>query len=381
MVSSFEESATLLLSGKAKKLSQQGRSIINFGVGEPDFNTPEAIIEKAYSAAKEGQTKYTAVAGIPSLRKAVADRLKADYQVDFNSADEVLISSGGKQAIYHFLQAILEPGDEVLIPAPYWVSFPEMVKLVGGKPVIVASKGERMTAEDIRPLITKKTRLLILNSPSNPSGMVYTKEELASYLKVIESHPIWLMSDDTYYKLVYSPSEWSSVLKIRPDFRSRTCIIGSSSKTYAMTGWRLGWAVAPKPIIDAMIKLQSQVTSSACSLSQVAAEAALTTFHASSDEFHQRFSKRRDFIYEKALKIKGLKPIKPEGAFYLFVNFSEALKGRPVAEYAEELLEKHGVCVIPGVAFGAPDYARLSYALSEADIEEGLKRIQKSLEK
>lgn len=379
LVSSFEESATLLLSGKAKRLAQAGRSIINFGAGEPDFNTPEAVIERAYQAAKAGATKYTAVAGVPSLRKAVADRLREDYQVDFQSPEEVLISSGGKQAIYHFFQAVLEPDDEVLIPAPYWVSFPEMVKLVGGKPVIVHPKGARLTADDIQAAITPKTRLFVLNSPSNPSGEVFNPDELTSFLRAVEPHPIWVLTDDTYYSLVYSPAEWVSVLKLRPDFRSRTCVIGSTSKLYAMTGWRLGWAVAPKPIIEAMTKLQSQVTSSASHISQVAAEAALKDFHQSAEDFRLRFEKRKDFIYEKAKDIRGLKAAKPEGAFYLFADFSEALRGRPVAQYAEDLLEKHGVCIIPGVAFGAPNFARLSYALSEAEIEEGLKRIQASL--
>lgn len=379
LVSRFEESATLLLSGKAKKLAAAGRSIINFGAGEPDFNTPNEIIDVAFEAAKSGQTKYTAVAGLPSLRKAVADRLSEDYQVRFESADEVLISCGGKQAIFHFFQAALEPGDEVIIPAPYWVSFPEMAKLVGAKPVIVYPKGERLTAAEIEAAITPKTRAFVLNSPSNPSGLVFSKSELESFLKVLEPHPIWLLSDDTYYSLVYSPAEWVSVLKIDPRFRNRTCVIGSSSKSYAMTGWRLGWALAPKPMIDAMAKLQSQVTSSATSVSQIAAQAALSSYHSCAKEFRSKFEKRKDLIFNLIKDVKGLRPLRPEGAFYLFVDFSNALKGQKVEIYAEELLEKNGVCLIPGVAFGAPHFARLSYAVSESEIEEGVRRIRTSL--
>ncbi len=379
LVSTFEESATLALSGKAKKMAAEGRSIINFGVGEPDFNTPDAIIEAAHSAAKKGQTKYTPVAGTPSLRRAIVDRLSADYQVNFDSPDEVAVSCGGKQSIYHFLQATLEAGDEVLIPAPYWVSFPEMVKLVGGKPVIVQPKGERLTAQDIKEAITPKTRLLILNSPSNPSGTVYTEKELNDFMSAIESKPIWLLSDDTYYTLVYSPAQWTSVLKLRPDFRKRTCIIGSASKSYAMTGWRVGWAVAPKPIIDAMVKLQGQVTSSACHMAQAATEAALRNFHASAQDFKAKFEKRRDLLLQKLKEIPGLTAMRPDGAFYVFVDFARALKGRKVEDLANELLEKHGVCIIPGGAFGAASFGRLSYALSEAEIEEGLKRLKEAL--
>lgn len=379
LVNAFEESATLALSGKAKKMAAEGRSVINFGVGEPDFNTPEGVIEAAFKGARAGKTKYTPVGGVPSLRRAVCERMSEDYGVKFDSPDEVVISSGGKQAIYHFLQAVINPGDEVIIISPYWVSFPEMVKMVGGRPVIVHPKGDRLDPKELEAQIGSKTRVLILNSPSNPTGQVYDSDELRSFLKVITPHPIWLLSDDTYYTLVYEPATWTSALRLLPDFRSRTCLIGSCSKTYAMTGWRLGWALAPKPLADAMIKLQGQVTSSASQISQVAAEAALKDFHGEAEGLRVKFQKRRDLIWALVQKIPGLKAIRPEGAFYLFVDFRGVLKGRSSVSFASELLEKEGVCMIPGDAFGAPGFGRLSYALSEAEIEEGLKRLQRAL--
>ena len=378
LVSSFEESATLALGAKAKKLVAEGRSIINFGVGEPDFNTPEGIIHAAVESAKKGNTKYTAVAGIPALRQAIAKHMTADYGLPFQE-QEVLISSGGKQAIYHFLQAALEPGDEVLVISPYWVSFPEMVKLVGGVPVIVRPKSARLSAKDIQQAITPRTRALILNSPSNPSGAVLSRDEMKEILNVIEPHPIWLLSDDTYYHLVYEPAVFVSPLHVRPEFRERVCLIGSASKSYSMTGWRLGWAVAPAPMITAMTKLQSQVTSNASSLSQAAVLAAVTSFGHVPVEFKAQFVKRRNAMIEGLKEIPGLQWVDPEGAFYVFVDFTKVLKGRKVADYAEELLMKHGVCMIPGEAFGEPAYGRLSYVLSEDDIQEGIRRIKHSL--
>jgi aspartate aminotransferase len=378
LVSSFEESATLALAARAKKLAASGRSIINFGVGEPDFNTPKSFIDAAFKAAESGQTKYTPVPGLPNVREAIAERSSKDYGLKF-SADEVIVSSGGKQAIYHFLQAVVEHGDEVIILAPYWVSFPEMVKMVGGKPVIVTAKGDRITAEEIADKISRKTKAIILNSPSNPSGLVFTKEEIQSYLKVFENKPFWILADDTYYKLVFSPAEWVSHLHLKPELKDRTCIIGSSSKSYAMTGWRLGWALAPKPLISAMTKLQSQVTSNPSSLSQAAVVEALKNGEGFVEDFRATFQKRRDLVIAEAKRIPGMKWVKPDGAFYLFMDFSGPLVKPDATAFCENLLENHGVCLIPGVAFGAPAFARLSYALSDADIKEGIRRIEGAL--
>jgi len=378
LVSSFEESATLALAAKAKKLLSEGKPIINFGVGEPDFVTDQRLIDRGALAASKGATKYTPVSGNPSLRKAIAERISSDYGVSY-SAEQVIVSAGGKQAIYHFLQSVLEPGDEVIIFSPYWVSFPEMVKLVGGKPVILKSSADPVGA--LTKAITSKTKALILNSPSNPSGQMWKKAELEGFLKAIESRPIWLMSDDTYYTLTYQDEPWVSPLFLRPDFRDRTCVIGSSSKTYAMTGWRLGWALGPETLIQAMTKLQSQVTSSACSLAQAAVELAVGELHQEiSSQLREKFRKRRDRMIAGLSKIKGLKWLEPAGAFYIFVDFSGAVpQGMTVTQFANELLEKVHICAIPGEAFGEPSFLRFSYALSEAEIDEGLGRLERTL--
>lgn len=378
LVDSFAESKTLALGSKAKKMKAEGRPVINFAAGEPDFSTKPSIVEAAHQAAQAGQTKYTAVPGTAQAREAVARRLSEDYDSSF-SAGEVCLSTGGKQAIFHFLQAVLEPGDEVLIPVPYWTSFPEMVKIVGAKPVLVRPEGERLTGEDLKRAITDKTRLLIYNSPSNPAGTVFSAEEQEGFWRAIEDKPIWVMSDDTYYALVYEPSEFVSVLKQRPDFKERTCIIGSSSKSYAMTGWRLGWAVGPEAVIKAMVKLQGQVTSGPNSMAQAGLVEALGPSHGCAEEFRSIFKKRRDLLVELLSKLPKLALREPQGAFYCFVKLSEAIGDKSVSEFCEQVLESHELCLVPGEAFGEPDYARMSYALSEDEIREGVGRLEKAL--
>ncbi|PIR22414.1 MAG: aspartate aminotransferase [Deltaproteobacteria bacterium CG11_big_fil_rev_8_21_14_0_20_45_16] len=378
LLSSFEESKTLALAARAKKLKAEGKPVISFASGEPDFLSPAAVIKAAYEGARSGQTKYTPVAGSPDCRRSVAVRISADYGVEF-SADEVAISNGGKQAIYHFLQAALNPGDEVLIPCPYWTSFPEMVKMVGAKPVIVRSPNGRLRAEDLQAAISPRTRAFIFNSPSNPSGMVYTDAETKSFLEVIKPHPIWLMSDDTYYSLVYEPHRWSSALQLDPSFRDRTCIVGSASKSYAMTGWRVGWGIGPKDLINGMIKLQGQVTSGASSLSQAGLIEAVGSAHKEAEDFKALFKKRRDLTIEKLSNIKGLSWMEPQGAFYVFIKLKGLLKEESVTEFCERFLEKNSVCMVPGEAFGEPDYARISYALSDAEIIEGIGRLELAL--
>lgn len=374
LVDRFAESATLALAAKAKKMMAQGRDVINFAVGEPDFNTPDGVIEAALKAAKAGQTKYTPVAGVPSTRAAVAKRLTADYGCDFKDS-EVLISHGGKQALFHFFQASLEPEDEVLIPVPYWTSFPEMVKMAGGKPVYIRPETGRLKPEDIELAITSKTKAIILNSPANPSGAVWSRAEMEAIGAVLAKHSIWVVSDDTYYTLTYTDEPWTSILKLEPSLKDRSCIIGSTSKSYAMTGWRLGWAVGPEALIKAMAKLQGQVTSGACSVSQAACEAAVGPYHSASEEFRQIFDRRR-----KLLKscLEGFSYLEPEGAFYCFLKLCDQVEGS-VAGFCESLLEEHELCLVPGEAFGEPDYARVSYALSEKQIEEGIQRLKKAL--
>lgn len=383
LVSSFEESATLALAGRAKKLAAEGRSIINFGVGEPDFVTDAVLIERAHDAALKGQTKYTPVPGTLNLRKAIASRIEKDYGFRFET-EEVLTSSGGKQAIYHFLQAVVDPGDEVIVLSPYWVSFPEMVKMVGGKPVIVRSADGphgRILARDIASALTDRTKAIILNSPSNPSGFVMTKDELKEILDLLGRRDLWILSDDTYYSLCYTSEPWTSVPQLRPDLKDRFCVVGSASKSYAMTGWRLGWALGPKALIDAMAKLQSQVTSHACSLTQAAVEAAVTTEHDRLvNSYRSRFKERRDRMVARLGKIPQMAWLKPDGAFYVFIDVGDLMKpGRRVSQFAVDLLENHGVCAIPGEAFGEANFLRLSYALGEAQIDEGLERLEKAL--
>jgi len=254
-----------------------------------------------------------------------------------------------------------------------------MVKMLGAKPVIVRPKAERLSAADLQASISSKTRAFILNSPVNPSGVVYTKEELESFLSVIESKEIWLLSDDTYYELVYAPHTWTSCLKIRPNFRERTCVIGSSSKSYAMTGWRLGWASAPKPILKAMAKLQGQITSSPSAISQAAVQEAVGESHRFSAEFRERFQVRRNLLLELLAKIPGISWLEPQGAFYCFIRLDQKMPAEKVTAFCEKLLEEKGVCLVPGEAFGEPSYVRLSYALSEEQIREGLNRLEMAL--
>jgi aspartate aminotransferase len=294
--------------------------------------------------------------------------------------EEICAANGGKQSIFHFFQVLLEKGDEVLIPTPYWTSFPEMVKMVGAVPKIVSPKQGRLKASELEAAITSKTKLFILNSPSNPSGLYFSEEELRSFAVVLEKHKIWTMSDDTYYALVYPPHRWTSILKLAPELRQRTCVIGSLSKSYAMTGWRLGWAAGPKALIDAIIKVQGQVTSGPSSISQAAGVAALTSEHRFAAEFRGRYEQRRRVVLEALRAIPGLKVPEPEGAFYSFFDLSDRISAAKVTEFCSFILEKHGVCLIPGEAFGEPGCVRLTYSLSEAEILEGVARIKKALE-
>jgi aspartate aminotransferase len=373
-VFSFSESATLALGAKAKQMAASGKDIINFSLGEPDFNTPQSIIEFALNKAKQGATKYTAVAGESTLREAICERIKIDYGMEYQK-DEVLVSNGGKQSIFHFLQTVLNPGDQVLIGKPYWTSFPEMVKLLGAEPVFVDHLEGRPDFNDLRAKINSKTRVFILNSPSNPSGVVWRQDELASLKKILEPHFVWLLSDDTYYKLVYPPARFESFLKLFPDFRNRTCLIGSTSKSYAMTGWRLGWAIGPADLIAAMAKIQGQVTSGASSVSQAAAIAALGQGDHVVSEFQEVFSRRRARLLS-LLDAAGISYMPPEGAFYCFLRLKPFISSEvSVSQFCEDLLAKRGVCLVPGEAFGEPDFARLSYSLSEKAIEEGVARL------
>lgn len=366
------------LAAKAKSLQAAGRSIINFSVGEPDFNTPSEVISAAMKAAERGETKYTAVSGTMAARQAVANRLSEDYQCPFE-ASEVMLSTGGKQAIFHVMQAILEPGDEVLLPSPYWTSFPEMLKMLGAKPVILPHREGRLEASDLAAAISSRTRMFIFNNPANPHGVVYHPKEIESFLDVIEEHPIWLLSDDTYYQLTYE-QDFVSAISLRPSFKPRTAVIGSLSKSYAMTGWRLGWAILPPEIHRAAVKIQGQVTSGPNSISQAAAIEALGPSNHWAKDFRESFRARLQFLKQELKReLPELEYMPPQGAFYCFLKLGGVLKKESVAEFCARALEEWGVCLVPGEAFGAEAFARLSYALSEEEIAEGIKRLRQAL--
>lgn len=379
LVDSFAESATLALAGRAKEMQSQGKSVINFAVGEPDFATPTPIIEAACEEAKKGATKYTPVGGQEKVREALASRLTTDYGVSF-TANQLMLSNGAKQAIFHFLQSILRVGDEVVIPRPYWTSFPEMVKMQGAKPVFLPASADTGLGDldQLGSLMGEKTRLFILNSPTNPNGVVWDRALLQDLLKILKPYSTWILSDDTYYQLVYDPYQWASVLEVDPSVRERTCVVGSASKTYAMTGWRIGWASAPDHVLSAMKKLQGQVSSNPSSISQAALKAAVGSEHGSAQRLKDQFSKRRKFLLQ--LLEKGAWEFHaPQGAFYLFLKLCPPLKPADVAAFCKNLLEEHGVCVVPGEAFGEPEYVRLSYALDEGQLEEGWRRLESAL--
>ncbi len=379
-----QESQTLQITAKASKMKAEGKDVVNLSAGETDFSTPEFICKAAIEAIQNGFTKYTNVAGIPELRKAIAEKLKRDNQLAF-SPEEICVSVGGKQAIMNALLALIDEGDEVIIPAPYWVSFPEMVKIADGTPVIVPTTIEqnfKITPEQLSQAITPRTKMLILNSPSNPTGVMYSESEIRALMEVIESRDIFVMSDEMYEQLTYGEVEHFSPARIEP-MREKVIVSNALSKSHSMTGWRVGYIAAPKWIIDAAAKLQSQMSSHTSSISQKAAVAALTGNQSVVKAMCSEFKKRRDFLYRELSAIDGIRLNLPEGAFYLFPSV-EGLLGRTFhgvtlntsVDVAEYLLEKHWVATVPGDAFGAAGYLRLSYAASMAELEKAAKRFK-----
>ena len=373
-------STTLAITAKAKALREEGQDIIGLGAGEPDFNTPEFIIQAAFEAAEAGDTKYTPSGGTVALKDAIIEKTRRDLWMSYERS-EVMVASGAKHALSTLFQAILDPGDEVIVPAPYWVSYPEQIKLSDGVPVILEtdeSSRFKVTRELLEQHITPKTKALVLNSPSNPTGMVYSKEELEMVADVAIKHDLLVISDEIYEKLLYNGATHISIASL-PEMRERTVIINGVSKSHAMTGWRIGYAIGPKEIISAMTNLASHSTSNPTSIAQAASVAAYAEGDAPVEAMRVIFEERLEKIYARLIEIEGLTCLKPEGAFYLFPHAKQAAEMcgfDNVDDWCTAVLSEAKVALIPGSGFGAPDYVRLSYATDPARVLEALDRIE-----
>ncbi|MGG0284621.1 pyridoxal phosphate-dependent aminotransferase [Peribacillus butanolivorans] len=379
-VQALTPSSTLAITAKAKELKAQGLDIIGLGAGEPDYNTPKHIIDAAVQSMNEGQTKYTPSAGLPKLKEAIAAKLKRDQGLDYKPS-EIIVGSGAKHSLYTLFQAILDEEDEVIVPIPYWVSYPEQIKLADGKPVYVVGTEEnqyKITKEQLEQAITEKTKAVIINSPSNPTGMLYSREELAAIGEVCLAHDILIVSDEIYEKLVYGNASHTSIAEISPELKKQTIIINGVSKSHSMTGWRIGYAVGDEAIIKAMTNLSSHSTSNPTTTAQYGAIAAYEGSQDPVEEMRQAFEGRLNTIYDKLVEIPGVSCIKPQGAFYLFPNVKRAVEltgYSNVDDFTTALLEEAQVAVIPGSGFGAPDNIRLSYATSLELLEAAVERI------
>ncbi len=380
-VRSVRPSPTLAVAAKAAELKASGRDIISLGAGEPDFDTPMPIRTAAIEAINAGFTRYTAVEGILSLRQAIAKRLQRDQGLSY-APNEIIVSTGGKQSIYNLFQAVLNPGDEVIIPAPYWVSYPDMVLLAGGEPVIVLagqSQGFKLAPAQLEAAITEKTRIVMFNSPSNPTGVAYTRADWAAMAEVLRAHPnVLIATDDMYEKILWADEPFSNIAMVAPDLLPRLILLNGVSKAYAMTGWRIGYAAGPKEIIQAMNTIQSQSTSGACSIAQVAAQAAIEGDQSEIQMMVQSFKARHDFMVTGLNAIRDVACLPSQGAFYNFPDVSAVITRLKLADdvaLAELLLDEAGVAVVPGTAFGAPGYIRLSYATSMAALQEAMQRM------
>ncbi|WP_414565889.1 MULTISPECIES: pyridoxal phosphate-dependent aminotransferase [unclassified Anabaena] len=376
-VSKVTPSLTLAIAAKAKAMKADGIDVCSFSAGEPDFDTPAHIKAAAAKALDEGKTKYGPAAGEPKLREAIARKLKTDNGLNYKS-ENVIVTNGGKHSLYNLMVALIDPGDEVIIPAPYWLSYPEMVTLVGGVPVIMttdAATDYKITPEQLRQAITPRTKLFILNSPSNPTGMVYTPEEIKALAQVVVDADIFVVSDEIYEKILYDGAEHISIGSVGKEIFDRTLISNGFAKAYSMTGWRLGYLAGPVEIIKAASTIQGHSTSNVCTFAQYGAIAALESSQDCVEEMRQAFAKRRQVMLDRLNAIPGLSCTKPNGAFYLFPDISKT--GLKSLEFCNALLEKYQVAVIPGIAFGADQNIRLSYATDMATIEKGMDRLEK----
>lgn len=378
----IKPSPTLAVTAKANQLRLEGVDVINLAAGEPDFDTPDHIKQAAIAAMQAGQTKYTPVAGTNSLKSAIIEKFQRDNNLTY-SMNEILVSCGGKQSFYNLCQAVIDNGDEVIIPAPYWVSYPDMVLLAHGIPTIVEadqSQSFKINAKQLTSAISTKTKLMVINSPSNPTGACYSEDELRELADVLVKHPnILIATDDMYEHILFNNQTFSNIVNVCPELKSRTLVLNGVSKAYSMTGWRIGYAGGPASIIDAMKNIQSQSTSNPCSISQAAAEAALSSDQSCVHKMCAAFEERHSFVVAGLNKIDGISCAKSQGTFYCFANVEEAIKKikgvSDDVEFATHLLDKCGIAVVPGTAFGLPGYMRISYAASKETLAAALERL------
>ena len=383
-----QASTTMAIDSMFKQMKADGIDVIGFGAGEPDFNTPDAIKKAGMDAIINNDTRYTPARGTLELRKAICGRVKADFDLDYTPG-QVVVSSGAKHIVYLALRALINPGDEVILPAPYWVSYLELIRIMGGVPVVVsASEAEdfKITPEKLAAAITPKTKALLLNNPSNPTGMVYSKEELEALAQICVDNDLYIIADEIYYCLMYDGQPFTSVASLSPEVKERTVVINGVSKAYAMTGWRIGYGCAPDPIAQVMANYVSHSTGSPVAISQKAAAVALSGPQDEVEAMRQAFEQRRNYIVERMNRIPGVSCIKPQGAFYVMMNI-EKLLGRTIGGvtitddnvFADAFLKQGLVAVVPGAGFGAPNFVRWSYATSMENIKEGLDRLEKFL--
>jgi aspartate aminotransferase len=388
MAAAVQPSATLAAGAKAKQMKAEGINVYDFSLGEPDFATPEHICSAAARAMQKGQTRYTPASGNPELRAAVARSYQKTYGITY-TPEQVLISNGAKHSLHNALAAIVGPGDEVIIPTPYWVSYSDLVQMTGASYVLVPTKmesGFKMTPEQLRSAVTPRSRLLMLNSPSNPTGTVYTRRELEALADVVLEKNLAVLSDEIYERLVFGDAKATCFATLRPGLAERTITISGASKTYAMTGWRMGWALGPAAVIKAMGNVQSQQTGCPCSISQAAALAALEGEQECVERMRREFEARRDLVCQRLKKLPGVKSFVPEGAFYAFFDvsshFGRTLAGRKITDsisFCLAALECAHVNVVAGAAFGAEGYVRLSYAAGREQLQAGLDRLEQFL--
>ena len=383
-VQSIKPSPTLAVTNRAAELRAAGKDIIGLGAGEPDFDTPEHIKTAAIKAIENGFTKYTAVDGTPDLKKAIINKFKRDNGLEYN-ANQILVSCGGKQSFFNLSLALLNPGDEVVIPAPYWVSYPDMVIVAEGVPVFIETSAAtrfKITAEQLEAAITPKTKLVVLNSPSNPSGMAYTKAELESLAAVLLKHPqVLVATDDMYEPILWTEESFNNILTVCPELYDRCIVLNGVSKAYSMTGWRIGYAAGPEKLIGAMKKIQSQSTSNPTSIAQVAAQVALEGDQGCVADMVKVFKQRHDYLVAELNKIDGVECLHGDGTFYVFPDFSGAQAKLGCAtdnDLAEKLLEA-GVALVPGSSFGTPGHMRLSFATSDENLQKAIERLNAAL--
>jgi aspartate aminotransferase len=385
-VQAIKPSPTLAVTNKAAELRAAGQDIIGLGAGEPDFDTPDHIKEAAIEAIKAGQTKYTAVDGTPALKKAIIAKFQRDNGLSYE-LNQILVSSGGKQSFFNLALATLNAGDEAIIPAPYWVSYPDMVLVAEGKPVVIETSAQtrfKISPEQLEGAITDRTRLFVINSPSNPSGMAYTLDELKALGEVLKRYPhVMIATDDMYEPILWTGQPFCNILNATPELYDRTFVLNGVSKAYAMTGWRIGYAAGPAKIIGAMKKIQSQSTSNPASISQAAAQEALDGPQECIQLMVKAFKERHDYLVKALNELPGVDCLAGDGTFYAFPSFQGAIEANPAVEddvqFAEWLLKEAGVALVPGSAFGAPGHMRLSFATSMNNLEQAIARLKKAL--